>query len=341
MTTTEMTPHTGAALDLNGVQKVAVLLMGLDRARAARLLRELSPDEVAAVARELERTQWVSAPTIDGVIEDFARTAMSQRGDVRVTPDDVRELLEMSLGEEGAREIFGETEERRFRYLDEFDVASLITLLDEEHPQTIAVVLAHLAPERAARVLAGFPEERQRDLGIRIATMERTNPAALDAIERALGERAEAMLAEQAEARVGGTEGLIRMLTRTDKNTERAVLAELEMIDPQMAEEVRAKLFTFEDIVTLDDRAVQQILRQVDTRGLAVALKGADDEVRTKVLKNMSSRAAENLLEEIDMLRGIRAADVAVSRAEIVKVIRTLEDAGDIVIDRGFDELVD
>lgn len=338
---TMMTLADAADAGLNGVQKVAVLLMGLDRTRAARLLRELAPDEVAAVARELERTAYVAAPTIDGVIEDFARSAIAQRGDIRVTPADVRELLEMSLGEAGAAEIFGQTDARRFRFFDTFEIPALIALLADEHPQTIAVVLAHLNPERAARVLAGFDEERQRDLGIRIATLERSNPAALDAIEAALEDRARTVLAEQAEHRVGGTEGLIAMLTRSDKNTERAVLAELERIDPAMAEEVRSKLFTFEDIVTLDDRAVQQILRQVDTRGLAVALKGADEATRTKVLTNMSSRASENLLEEIDMLRGIRAADVAVARAEIVKVIRSLEDSGDIVIDRGIDELVD
>ena len=131
------------------------------------------------------------------------------------------------------------------------------------------------------------------------------------------------------------------MLTRSDKATERAVLAELEQIDPEMAEEVRAKLFTFEDIVSLDDRAVQQILRQVDTRGLAVALKGVEDVVRNKVLGNMSSRASENLLEEIDMLKGVRAADVKEARTDIVKVIRTLEESGDIVINRGIDELLD
>lgn len=338
--TTMMTPE-GTDAGLNGVQKVAVLLMGLDRTRAARLLRELAPEEVSAVAQELERTAYVAAPTIDGVIEDFARSAIAQRGDVRVTQADVRELLELSLGEQGAAAVIGQSDARRFRFLDAFDVPTLLEILVDEHPQTIAVVLAHLSPDRAARVLAGFDEERQRDLGIRVATMERTNPAALDAIETALEVRAEALLAERGENRVGGTESLIAMLSRSDKNTERAVLAELEQIDPAMAEEIRAKLFTFEDIVTLDDRAVQQILRQVDTRGLAVALKGAEEATRSKVLKNMSSRAAENLLEEIDMLRGVRAADVAVARAEIVKIIRTLEDSGDIVIDRGIDELLD
>ena len=326
---------------LSGVQKVAVFIMSLDRQRAARVLRELSTEDVAAVARELERVGYVTAPTIDGVIDDFARTAERQRGDVRVTHQDVRELIELSLGPIAAAELFGRVEHGRFGFLAPFEIETLVSMLADEHPQTVAVVLAHLRPERAARVLAGFDEEAQRDLGIRVATMERTNPAAIDAIEHRLHDRAQTLLAELAEERVGGAEGLIALLTRSDKATERVVLAELEQIDPELADEVRAKLFTFEDIVTLDDRAVQQILRQVDTRGLAVALKGADETTKTKVLKNMSSRAAENLMEEIDLLRGVRAAEVALARTEVVKVIRTLEDSGDIVIDRGLDDVVD
>ena len=328
--------------EMPGVRKVAVLLMSLDTDRAARLIRELDPDDVAAVAVELEQLQHIASPTIDGVIEDFARTAAEQRGDVRGSSGYVRRLLELSLGADGAAEVYDQLGgNQRFGFLDSFDVPTLVTMLGEEHPQTIAVVLAHLAPDRAARILGGFEEAVQCEIGIRVATMERTNATAVDAIEAALQLRADELLAAREAGGVGVVESLIAMLTRSDKATERAVLAELEQIDPEMAEEVRAKLFTFEDIVSLDDRAVQQILRQVDTRGLAVALKGVDEIVRNKVLSNMSSRASENLLEEIDMLKGIRAADVKEARTEIVKVIRTLEDSGDIVINRGIDDLID
>ena len=328
--------------DMPGVRKVAVLLMSLDTDRAAKLIRELDPDDVAAVAVELEQMQHLGGTTIDTVIEDFARTAAEQRRDVRGGSEYVRRLLEISLGADGAAEVYDQLGGReRFGFLATFDIPTLVTMLSDEHPQTIAVVLAHLAPDRAARILGGFEEPVQCEIGIRVATMERTNAAAVDAIEEALRERADGLLAQQTEGGVGGVDSLIAMLTRWDKATERAVLAELEQIDPEMAEEVRAKLFTFEDIVSLDDRAVQQILRQVDTRGLAVALKGVEDVVRNKVLGNMSSRASENLLEEIDMLKGIRAADVKEARTDIVKVIRTLEESGDIVINRGIDELLD
>ena len=328
--------------EMPGVRKVAVLLMSLDTDRAAKLIRELDPDDVAAVAVELEQMQHLASSSIDEVIEDFARTAAERRGDVQGGSSYVRRLLEFSLGADGAAEVYEHLNgKERFGFLQSFDIPTLVTMLADEHPQTIAVVLAHLAPDRAARILGGFEEAVQCEIGIRIATMERTNAEAVDAIETALRERADELLAQQSEGGVGGVDSLIAMLTRSDKATERAVLAELEQIDPEMAEEVRAKLFTFEDIVTLDDRAVQQILRQVDTRGLAVALKGVEEVVRNKVLGNMSSRASENLLEEIDMLKGIRAADVKDARTEIVKVIRTLEDSGDIVINRGIDEVLD
>lgn len=328
--------------DLAGVSKVAILLMSVDKERAARIMRELSPDEVAAVAAEIEQMRDLGGDTIDDVIEDFARTAASRRGAVQGGSEYVRELLVASLGQTGAEEVYDRLDDQsRFGFLLQFDVPTLVDLFADEHPQTVAVVLAHLAPKRSARILAGFDEDAQCDIGIRIATMERTNPASVDAIEAALRARADDLLRLRAESNVGGVEGLIAMLTKSDKATERAVLARLEELDPEMAEEVRGKLFTFEDIVTLDDRAVQQILRQVDTRGLAVALKGVDDSVRDKVLTNMSSRAAENLVEEIEMLRGVRAVDVKDARTEVVKVIRTLEDSGDIVINRGTDELVD
>lgn len=333
---------TDAPTELSGARKVAVLLMSLDPERAAQLIRQLTPDEVGSVVVELGQLEHLDSAMIDEVIEDFARTANDRRGAVDGGSGYARQLLELSLGSDGADQIFQRlSAANKFQFLASFDVATLVTMLSEEHPQTIAVVLAHLAPDRAARVLGGFDEAVQCEIGVRIATMERTNPTAVEAIESALRERAEEMLALREEGGVGGVESLIAMLSRSDKATEKAVLAELEKLDPEMAEEVRAKLFVFEDIVSLEDRAVQQILRQTDTRELAVALKGVDDVVRDKVMNNMSSRAAENLVEEIDMLKGIRAADVKEARTAIVKVIRALEDSGEIVINRGTDDLID
>ena len=327
--------------ELTGARKVAVLLMSLDTDRAAQIIRQLSPDEVGAVALELGQLESLDPAVIDDVIADFAYTATSQRNVVAGGEQFARQLIEASLGSDGADEVYGRlVTTTRFEFLNRVDVPTLVGLLGSEHPQTIAVVLAHMLPDRAAKVLSALEEEVQCEIGVRIATMERTNPAAVDAIESALRARTEEMVAASSDeaAGVGGVESLIALLSRADKATEKAVLAQLEALDPEMAEAVRERLFVFEDIVSLEDRAVQQILRQVDTRGLAVALKGVEDVVRNKVMSNMSSRAAENLVEEIEMLRNIRAADVKESRSEIVKVIRALEESGDITISRGSDD---
>ena len=325
--------------ELSGARKVAVLLMSLGPERASVLLRGLDDHDIEAVLIEITQMDDLDAAVVDGVVEDFARSATSSRSSLSGGLPYARRLLEVCVGEAGAaamldRLVVGP----RFGFLEPLAAPTLVTFLAEEHPQTIAVVLAHLVPDRAARILGGFEEEVQREVAVRIATMDRTNPAAVDAIEASLARRTEALVATADEASVGGIDHLIALLTRSEKAVEKAVVEALELIDPEMAEEVRAKLFVFEDIVTLEDRAVQQVLRQVDTRGLAVALKGVSDEVKLKVMSNMSSRAAENLAEEIEMLGSIRNKEVAEARTAVVKVIRALEDSGDIVINRGLDD---
>ena len=301
--------------------------------------RELDDDEIEAVLLEITRMEDLDGSLVNGVVEDFARTANQRRDMLEGGLPYARRLLEVCVGESGAEAMLGRlVVAPRFDFLAAISPATLVTFLADEHPQTIAVVLAHLVPDRAARVLGALDEAVQREVAVRIAKMERTNPAALDAIETALRRKADDLKAAASEGSVGGIEHLIALLARSEKTVERAVVEELEQIDAEMAAEVRAKLFVFEDIVTLEDRAVQQVLRQVDTRGLAVALKGVPDEVRAKVTSNMSSRAAENLEEEISLLGTIRSKEVNEARTAVVKVIRDLEDSGDIVIDRGLDD---
>ena len=325
--------------ELSGARKVAVLLMSLGPERASVLLRELDDHDIEAVLIEITQMDDLDSDVVDGVVADFARSATSSRTTLSGGLPYARRLLEVCIGEADANAMLDRlVVGPRFGFLDTLDVPTLVTFLAAEHPQTIAVVLAHLVPDRAARILGGFEEDVQREVAVRIATMDRTNPAAVDSIEASLARKTEALISVSAEASVGGVEHLIALLARSEKAVEKAVVEALELIDPEMAEEVRAKLIVFEDIVTLEDRAVQQVLRQVDTRGLAVALKGVSDEVQQKVMSNMSQRAAENLGEEISMLGSIRNKEVAEARTAVVKVIRALEDSGDIVINRGLDD---
>lgn len=324
---------------MTGARKVAVLLMSIGTERAARVLRQLDPEEMAAVLAEISEIGDLQSAVIDDVIEDFAHTATDRRSKLEGGPERARELLEASVGaEQAAQMLDGMNVAPRFAFLLNLPMARVGELLREEHPQTAAVVLAHLEPVKAARVLSGFEEPAQRDIALRIATMDRGHAAAVDAIEEHLARRTEELLSVSEEDSVGGVKSLIAMLAKSEKAVERAVVEELEAFDAEMAEEVKANLFVFEDIVTLDDRAVQQILRNVDTRELAVSLKGVDEEVSRKVLSNMSSRAAENLLEEVEMLPSMKAAEIREARTSIVKVIRMLEDQGDITISRGGDD---
>jgi flagellar motor switch protein FliG len=328
-----------SAADLSGVRKVAVLLMSLGPERASTLLREFDDQDIEAVLVEITQMEDLDHEIVDEVVEDFARSATDRRGMVEGGLPYARRLLEVCVGGTGADAMLDRlVAAPRFAFLDSLKPAELVSFLAEEHPQAIAVVLAHLTPDRAARVLGGLDEAVQREVAVRIATMDRTNPAAIDAIEAALSRKTDELQAAAEIDTVGGVEHLIALLSRSEKTVEKAVVEELELVDAEMAEEVRAKLFRFEDIVSLEDRSVQLVLRQVDTRGLAVALKGASDEVSSKVFTNMSARAAENLEEEISLLGNIRNKEVNEARTNVVKVIRQLEDSGDIVIDRGLDD---
>jgi len=210
-------------------------------------------------------------------------------------------------------------------------------VIQGEHPQTIALILAYLSPEQAASVLSGLPPELQVDVARRLATMDRTSPDVIREVERVL-ERKLSTFVSQDFTMVGGIDALVEILNRSDRGTEKNILEALEEQDPELAEEVKRKLFVFEDVVLLDDRALQRVLREVDMKDLALALKGASEEVREKFFKNMSKRAAQMLKEDMEYMGPVRVRDVEDAQQRIVNIIRQLEEAGEIVIARGGEE---
>jgi flagellar motor switch protein FliG len=230
--------------------------------------------------------------------------------------------------------------ETPFEFLRRADAREILSFLGEEHPQTVALVLAHLNADQAAVVISGLPEEQQGEVALRIATMDRTSPEVINQVEGIMKRKASQLLGNNEMAVAGGLQPLIDILNRSDRATEKLILDNLERQSPQLAEEVRSRMFVFEDIVTLDDRSIQMVLREVDTKALALALKGVRDEVRDKILHNMSSRAAENLGEEIELLGPTRLKAIEESQSAIVRVIRKLEETGQIVIARGSEEFV-
>jgi flagellar motor switch protein FliG len=332
--------------DVSGLRKAAILLIQMGQDNANKVLAQMREPEVEELVAEIMRLQRVDAGTADLVIDEF-HTMMSARGYVSQGGISfARELLESGLGVERAGEILNRLEaaitEMPFQFMRRADPRQLLSFLQEEHPQTIALVLAHLPSEQASGVLSGFTPELQTDVAHRIAVMDRTSPDQIRRVEAVLERRMSSILAPTESAAVGGVQPLIDIINRADRSTERLILESLEAMDPELANEVRSRMFLFEDITTLDDKSVQTVLRQVETNDLATALKGVRDDVREKVMRNLSERASETLAEEIEMLGPVRLRSVEEAQAKVVQVIRQLEESGQVVVSRGgTDEFVD
>ncbi len=329
---------------LNGTQKVAILLMSVGKQRAGKVLKTMRESEVAEVAAEIARLPSVPTDVVEAVLAEFKEMARARVNIATGGLDYARSMLQESLGTAKANEIMdllvSQMVEAPFEFLRNTDPRQVLSFISEEHPQTIALVLAHMLPDAAAMVLGSLPESLQRDVAVRIAMMDRTAPDVIERVEQILQRKLSSVLQQTDFSEAGGVESLVEILNRADRGTERLILEGLELSNEELADEVRQLMFVFEDIVTLDDRSVQLILRQVDTKDLAVALKGVQDSVKDKIRKNMSERAGEALIEEIDLMGPVRLKDVETAQGGIVRVIRSLEEAGQIVLSRSGDEFV-
>lgn len=331
---------------LTGSQKAAIVLAQLDDARATRLLRSMSEIDVVQIMGAMVSLPPLDAGEIMSVLRDFTAeaqtfTAVSQGG-----VDVARKLLRDRLGGERAEEVIEDLVEEReshpLVFLHRIDVRQVGNLVGEEHPQTVAVVLAHLPSDAAAQLLADMDEAARADIVRRLATMGRISPVAIRHLADVLEQKAASLLRSGSSAlsAVGGMDPTVAILNLTDRSTEKQILAKLEESDPALAETIRNQMFVFDDVVSLDDRSLQMILRHVVPKDLAVALKSADAEIRERFVRNMSERAASDLLEEIEMLGPTRVSQVEMAQSAIVKIVRDLEAAGEIVLARGDDEFV-
>jgi flagellar motor switch protein FliG len=337
------------ASSLTGPQKVAVLLTQLGREHSAPILNQLRESEIEEVAAEIVRLRSVPPEVVEAVFLEFQSAfASGSSSSVGGGIDAAHDLLAASLGSDRAAAVLDRLAKAHasdpFNFLAEAEARTLVSFLSGEHPQVIACVLAHLQLEQSSVVLSGLPPETQAEVAHRIGTMDRTNPDMVRVVAETLERLTSSVLQPGRNASaVGGVQPLVDLINRADPATERVILESLESRDPELAEAVRAKLFVFEDITTLEDRGVQLVLRQVESNDLAVALKGVSEAVRDKVLGNVSERARDNLMEEIELLGPTRVSAVEESRAKIVQVIRSLEESGQIMLRRagGDDEFVD
>jgi flagellar motor switch protein FliG len=328
--------------ELPGLRKAAVFLAQMSKEEAGVLLAKLRPREVESLTRELMRLGSVELADVDHVLNEFHGMMTAQHFIGRGGVDFAREILAAGLGEDKAEGILSRLNvvytEVPFASLRNADVRQLVTFLKDEHSQIIALVLAHLTAAQSAEVLSGFAPELQAEVAHRIATMDRTSPEMVRLVEEELGRRMGSLLAHQDMTTVGGVETLVEIINRSPRPTERSILEWLDNTDPELAEQVRSQMFVFEDIVTIDDRSLQQVLREVEANDLATALKGVRPDVRDKVVRNLSERAAENLSEEIELLGPVRTRTVEEAQAKVVSIIRSLEESGVLTLTRGQDD---
>jgi flagellar motor switch protein FliG len=324
---------------MSGLRKAAVLMVQLGRDHSAQVMRSLRDTEVEALTAEIARLEAVDVETSDAVLDEFAQLASARQYYTQGGMPFAEEVLIATLGADKAAEVMGRLSaamvEMPFMFLRRVDPRLVLSFLQDEHPQTITLVLAHMAAEQAAVVLGGLPETVQADVAHRLAVMDRTSPEIVKQVEAHLERRLSAVLQSSDYSAVGGLKPLVDIINHSDRSTERLILEGLEQRDRELAEEVRAHMFMFEDILALDDRSVQLVLRQADAKELATALKGVRVEVQDKILSNMSDRAATALREEMDVLGPVRMKQVEEAQVQIVRQVRALEESGQIVISRG------
>ena len=329
---------------LSGRQKAAVFLVSLGSEVSSEIFKHLREDEIEQLTFEIARLDRIEPEDRDRVLQEFQEMMMAQEFIQNGGIDYARDVLERALGTQKAIDIVNRLtsslQVRPFDFIRRTDPSHLLNFIQGEHPQTIALILAYLDPQKAAQILGGLSHQIQADVAKRIAQMDRTSPDVLREVERVL-ERKLSTLASEDFTSAGGIDSIVEVLNNVDRGTEKIIIEALEEEDPELAEEIKKRMFVFEDIVLLDDRSIQKVLREVDTQDLAKALKGVDAEVQEKIYRNMSKRASSLLREDMDFMGPIRLRDVEESQQKIVNIIRKLEESGDIIVARaGEEELV-
>ncbi|MBR1603456.1 MAG: flagellar motor switch protein FliG [Synergistaceae bacterium] len=329
---------------ISGREKIAVLMVSLGSEIAPEIYKKLDDATIELITLEIANLRKVTPETKLEVLKEAQEILMAREFMARGGVDYARDVLEKALGPERAQNLLSRItaslQVRPFDFVRHTDATQVLGFIQNEHPQTIALILAYLEPPQAALILSGLAPEMQAEVTKRIANMDRITPEVLREVERVL-ERKLSSVMGQDFTMAGGIDSVVSIVNSADRTTERNIMEYLEENDPELAEEIKKRLFVFEDIMRLDDRSLQRILRDVDLKELSLALKGATEELKTKFFKNMSKRAAEMLQEDMDFMGPVRVKDVEEAQQKVVNVVRSLEEQGEIVIaSGGEDELV-
>ncbi len=328
----------GSENEMNGLQKAAILLIALGPEKSALIFKHLKEEEIEELTLEIANTRSITPQLKEDVLGEFYQVCLAQQYIAEGGISYAKELLEKSFGEERAKDVIGKLtaslQVKPFEFIRKTEASQLLNFIQDEHPQTIALILSYLNAGQAALIISALPPDRQSDVAKRIAMMDRTSPDVIKEVEKILESKLSSLV-NQDYTIIGGVDAVVDILNTVDRSTEKHIMETLEIDEPELADEIRKKMFVFEDILLLDDRAIQRVLRDVDNSDLAIALKGANEEVQNAIFNNLSKRLAVMIREDMEFMGPVRMKDVEEAQQKIVNVIRKLEDSGEIVISRG------
>ncbi len=323
---------------LNGRQKAAILLISLGPEVSAQIFKHLRDEEIEQLTLEIANVRKVDSSEKDSVVSEFHQICLAQEYISQGGINYAKEILEKALGESKAMEVINRLtatlQVRPFDFARKADPSQILNFIQNENPQTIALVLSYLQFERAAVILSSLPQEKQAEVARRVAVMDSTSPEIIAQVERVLEQKLSSTVTQD-YTNAGGIESIVQILNGVDRGTERTILDSLEIQDPELAEEIKKRMFVFEDIVNIDNRSIQRIIRDVENADLQLALKVASEDVREAVFTNMSKRMADTFKEEMEFMGPVRLKDVEEAQSRIVGIIRRLEESGEIIIARG------
>ena len=323
---------------LTGLQKSAILLIALGPEKSATVFKHLKEEEIEELTLEIANTRSVTPQVKEEIIEEFYQLCLAQQYIAEGGINYAKELLEKALGDDAAIQVISKLtaslQVKPFEFVRKAEASQLLNFIQDEHPQTIALILSYLPSQQASQIISALPQERQADVAKRVALMDRTSPDVIKEVEKIL-EGKLASLVNQDYTIVGGVDQVVEILNAVDRGTEKHIMETLEIEEPELADEIRKKMFVFEDILLLDDRAIQRVLRDVDNNDLALALKGGNEQVQNAIFNNLSKRLATMIKEDMEFMGPVRMKDVEEAQQKIVNIIRKLEDSGEIVISRG------
>jgi len=322
-----------------GKEKAAMLLITLGPEKSSEIFKYLKEEEIEGLTLEIANMSTVLPEVKEKVLEEFYNICIAQQYITEGGIAYAKQILEKALGETKAHEIITKLtvslQVRPFDFIRKDDVSQVINFIQNEHPQTIALILSYLRPNQAAQILSSLSSEKQAEVAKRIALMDKTSPDVIREVEKALEKRLSSIMTS-GYADVGGVDAIVEILNAVDRGTEKNIMETLETDDMELSEEIKKKMFVFEDIISLDNRSIQTVLRQdIDNRELAIALKGSSEEVQDLIFSNLSKRLAAMIKEDMDFMGPVRKSDVEEAQQKIVNIIRRLQETGEIIVARG------